>query len=184
MLRFNRYSPILDRRFNTRGKTAEVEIYFGKVDWNGRGQKANAITIEIRWDEENKSFAASGNVWNRSGTDIICGGQCIDEIYGRHFDFGEAGNKAMEVIHRLWKTHHLNDLRPGTEEQEAYLDSSEEYKKSNHDYDVAVKVLKAAGLYEVPDPRAEGKMYAYGTGWLTRKIPEADVELIRKFFKV
>lgn len=187
MLRFNKYSPILDRRFDTRRpirNERSVEIYFGKVDWYGTNRgKRNAITVEIAWEEDRGAFSAMAEVWNQNGTDCVTCGQCLDEIESRHFNFGEQGNKAWKTIYRLWKLHHLNCMNPGTQEQMDFLANNKAYQESHHDYDVACEELKKAGLYEVPHPDRPNEMYAYGTGWLKREIPEEDKAIIRKLFE-
>lgn len=87
---------------------------FGKVDWNGRGRKVNLITVEItlKMEEGKNTFSASGDIWNASRTDCICGGQCLDEIakYTR--------SPLFKKIYRLWKLYHLNDMHPECEHQE------------------------------------------------------------------
>ena len=49
------------------------------------------------------TFAASAGIWNNLSTDIICGGQCIDEI--KHFIY----NPLFKKLHRWWTKYHLKD---------------------------------------------------------------------------
>ena len=54
---------------------------FGKIAYNG-GRKINAVELEVelRKDEKGRDeFVASCDVWNAHHTDIICGGQCLDD---------------------------------------------------------------------------------------------------------
>lgn len=143
---------------------------FGKVDFNERGRKTHRVTIDIDAQEKNGHtiFSACGNVWNTRGTDVVMAGQCLDEIAQFR---GEMKNvELFDFIHSIWKEYHLNDMRPGTPEQEQAV---KEWKaQGNHyDYTEVCEMLKARGLYEVEH---EGKPYKYGHGWIVQEIP-ADV---------
>lgn len=89
---------------------------FGKIDYNGTGIAANAVVVIVSYVEKKpgqKVFSASGEIFNTRRSDIVYGGQCLDEIaqYISHPVFQE--------IHRLWKLYHLNDMYPDCEHQEA-----------------------------------------------------------------
>lgn len=83
-------------------------IDFGKIPYTS-DKVANRVTVEIELKEKEngqKVFTASGNIWDRTNTDIICGGQCLDEISRT-----EIGNDPkFKQIYRLWKLYHLNDM--------------------------------------------------------------------------
>lgn len=98
---------------------------FGKIDYHGTGIAANAVVITASYVEKEpgrKVFRASGEIYNNRRSDIICGGQCLDEIaeYITHPVFQE--------LHRLWKLYHLNDMHPECEHQEAlgWLEAAKE----------------------------------------------------------
>ncbi len=88
---------------------------FGKIDYYGIGRKSNAVTVEIEYTEKNeqKAFTASGNIWNAKHTNILTGGQCLDEIAKYITD-----PTFCEIL-RLWRLYHLNDMRPECEHQRA-----------------------------------------------------------------
>lgn len=84
---------------------------FGKVAYNGKS-KYNQVTLEVKLRVDNKvTFSASGEVWNRLHSDILMGGQCIDDIYN---DFKhELSNISLyKNIMGLWRKWHLNDMHP------------------------------------------------------------------------
>ena len=136
---------------------------FGKVDAYGTGRKLNEITVEAQIKDG--VFTASGNVWNSKHTDIISGGQNLDELKGYL-----KGNKEFENVYNMWKKYHLNDMHAGTVKQEEALNKKFGGVNANK-YEEQVDYLKSVGLYE-----DEG--YKYGTGWLKRDIPEEDMKNI------
>lgn len=143
------------------------KINFGKIDFYGTGRKVNAadVEIELRDTKNGPELSIRGNIWNGRHTDIVSGGQNLDEMakYIKTPKFKE--------IYRLWKLHHLNGMHAGTEIQESLLDDA--FHGRRYDYDEAVEILKDAGIYE-------DHGYRYGSGWLYRKIPAADLEKIRE----
>lgn len=174
---------------------------FGKVAAWPKNRKANEVqvTISLHTDKYGeKRFAASGRVWNTRHTDIIGGGQNLDEI---HKWFGE--DPLFCEIYALWKKYHLNDMNSGTYRQDIAL--HEETERINAEnakngkppinpltyavqYDEACNFLKSIGLYYDSLGRDEvivgggdentRDRYAYGTGWILRRIPEADMKRI------
>ena len=159
---------------------------FGKIDYYNTGRKINAveITIELREEDGKPVFSASGDVWNIKHTDIIMGGQCLDDpIIVKHLK----GNKTFEEILDLWKKYHLNDTHAGTYEQETCIKENqeecnliekrlkEENKYISH-YVVSCELLKNHNLYEV---EVDGKPYKYGQSWLYWDIPSEDLLRIK-----
>jgi hypothetical protein len=92
---------------------AKKTLDFGKVDYNHTGRKANRVTVtlELYEDKDGPVFSATGKIWNQRGTDILCGGQCLDTIAEYVH-----GPKMREIL-RLWNTYHLNDMHPECEHQ-------------------------------------------------------------------
>lgn len=88
---------------------------FGKIDFDNVGRDVNIVTVECEYttEKDQKRFTASGNIWNASRRDVICGGQCLDTIaeYIKTPLF-------MEIL-RLWRLYHLNDMHPECEHQAA-----------------------------------------------------------------
>lgn len=159
-------------------------ISFGKIDARGSGRKANLVevTVSLKMNRNGfPEFSASGDVWNTRMTDIIMGGQCLDHIRSVPIN-----NTLFQEIKQLWKKYHLNGMNAGTKAQEEAL------KKvglgAAADYYKACEYLKSKGLYEVKltateakyNPQYAGKPYRYGSGWLYRPIPAADLAKIRR----
>lgn len=149
---------------------------FGKIDWYGRGRKTNAVTVDIELKDSGKGpvFSACADVWNIKRTDIVAGGQCLDEL--SKFKF-LGGNELFRKIYRLHGLYHLNDMHAGTPEQTAYL---KEHRTWRSDYDKDCECLKKAGLLTV---ELDGKPYTYGHAWLYWPIPDSDLAEIKELFR-
>lgn len=149
-------------------------IKFGKVDFNGSGRKINEVTIEIALRDTPKGpeFTACGNVWNLKHTDIICGGQCLDELlkFFKH-------NFLFNNIYNYWKKYHLNGMHAGTPEQEEAINNYLKLNNKKYDYAEVCDYLKSINLYEV---KLDGSIYKYGHAWLYEPIPQDDLKAIRK----
>lgn len=93
-------------------------FYFGKYDFEGKG-KINSVEIEICLQDkkDGKVFTASGRVWNRTHTDCIMGGQCLDEIADNCKEI--ANDATFKKIYKFWTLYHLNDMHPECEHQNA-----------------------------------------------------------------
>ena len=80
---------------------------FGKFAVANEKIKNNeiTITIELKDSEKGKTFSACGYVWNSKHTDIIMGGQCIDDL-----EQYLKNNKTYLTILELWQKYHLNDM--------------------------------------------------------------------------
>lgn len=141
-------------------------INFGKIAY-ATNSKNNKVTVEVKLRGKDKPvLSICGNIWDSTCTDIICGGQCLDEL----LPYFKTNTKFTEV-YRLWKLYHLNDMHAGTEAQEELL------KKYNiYEYNQACELLKKHGLYE-------DHGYRYGSGWLYRAIPAEDLEAIYKLLE-
>lgn len=146
---------------------------FGKIDFNQTGKKINLAEVEVKFD--GTRFSASGSVWNSKQTDIISGGQNLDEMYQHLKD-----NKTFLMIYSLWKQYHLNDMKPGTPKQMAFLSTIK--RPSNAEfYTWECEQLEKVNLL-IDD--LDGKPYKYGTAWLTSEIPLYAKEDINKLLEV
>ena len=90
---------------------------FGKIAYYGN-RRENRVTVEVELrtkDNGEQEFSACGNVWNKFSTDIICGGQCLDEIANSPV----GSNATFKTIYRLWKLYHLNGMHVECEHQAA-----------------------------------------------------------------
>jgi hypothetical protein len=183
----------------TRETLRKWTLDLGKVDANGRGRKANRVTldVELRLKQscaphldidlnpcpEYTELSICGNVWNAAGSDISSGGQCYDTITTLF-----PSNAKVQRLVELWKRWHLNGMKAGTREQENFLkdaDIKAVYPKSH--YDLACAVLEKANLLTVtggPEVlNANGAMvrrnYRYGSAWLCEPLPsEVEAEIV------
>ncbi|MGX3045797.1 hypothetical protein [Helicobacter sp. T3_23-1056] len=156
-------------------KEKEQKFSFGKFDFYGNGKKSNEFEVVVslvEMSDGSKRFSASGKVWNHIHTDIICGGQMLDNE--KLLDL-EANNKLFREIKRLWKLYHLNDMHAGTPKQEKALAEEYERTKKRLDYAEACAFLESKGLLI---DEHNGVPYKYGTQWLTETIPEEDLKKI------
>ncbi len=143
-------------------------IELGKIDYNNVGRRNNLATLELSFD--GSRFSASANVWNTRGTDIVCGGQCLEEVCA-YFP----QNETAQTILKIWREWHLNDMKAGSPAQEAFLKANPvkaAYPVSH--YDAACAALEAAGLLVDENCIHNGKPYRYGSAWLKAEIP-ADI---------
>lgn len=128
---------------------------FGKIDYNRTGKKRNAVTLELtlKIEGDKRIFTASGNIWNNIQTDILCGGQCIDDIYKEYAS--QLQNPSLyKKIMELWEKWHLNDMHAGCIHQRKF--ESEPYKKHENAF------CKKCG-------------YTYGHAWKYQAIDKKDL---------
>ena len=154
---------------------------FGKVDGYGNGRKTCSVTVDIELKENRqgqKVFTASGIVWNNLHTDIIRGGQCLEEL--KHFK-SLKNDKTFNLIYGLWERNHLNDLHAGTKEQEDAIHKYFKESGIHYEYDKAVEYLKSIKLHEVK--LENGQKYMYGHGWIYREISNDDLKSINELLK-
>lgn len=154
---------------------------FGKIDFEEVGVKRNLVTVEVGLDFHKGKwrFSASANVYNSRQTDIVCGGQCFDDIFPYMTD------EKFFKIYRLWKLYHLNDMHPECEHQRA-LGWEEKAKKKiivNEEQKSAGWVRESEhpdGLLCKPCPVCG---YKYGTAWCYMPIPPADLSKIKQLIE-
>lgn len=146
-------------------------LNFGKIAWNGK-RKINLVTIDIELRNENTYpvFSACADVWNAKETDIVCGGQCLDDLL-RFFK----NNDTFKTIHSMWKKYHLNDMHTGTPEQINALKKAGLWE--NGTYEEQCDYLKKVGLYYL-----DGGKTCFGGKWFYWPIPEKDLETIKSLF--
>ena len=153
----------------------EKKISFGKHAINS-GRKINEVVIELEL-KDNKDgkpvFTACCDVWNSKHTDIVMGGQCLDDVADccrelRH-------NRLYKEILGLWQRNHLNDMHAGTERQEEEIKRWKE-QGNRYDYTAVCEHLKSVGLYD-------DNGYKYGHGWLYRDISDDDLKRIKEIIE-
>lgn len=155
-------------------------FHLPKVAYYGKA-KRNAVSVEVRYALHKREdgtlyweFCASGDIWNTTHTDIVCGGQCLDtmRIFPEIRD-----NDIFRIIYPIWERWHLNGMNAGSPNQRKALE--EYFKGEHHTYEEACKYLKGCGVYEDGEYLYEGKPYRYGTAWLVEEIPEGTKGVIR-----
>lgn len=83
----------------------------------------------------------------------------------------------LEVIVPIWKKWAGNDMRSGSKAQEEFLEKFQEcHPEWRYNYEGACILLKGRDLYYDKNCIVDGKPYAYGTGWIFRKIPRKVLE--------
>jgi len=101
-------------------------------------------------------------------------GQIIDHLEGLR-DYVKAEDLAtFDLLADLWKSYHLNDMKAGTQKQEALL-SAEGIRGNNYTYEKARATLEGFGLLN-------DRGYTYGTGWLYRPINPRELPEILALF--
>lgn len=152
-------------------KTLRKNFTFDKVAYtSSRRINQPVVEMELSYKDGDTSkpcLSICGELWNSKHTDIVMGGQCLDEMA----KLGDLRfNALFRKLHRLWQLHHLNDLKGGGPLQEAAL---KECKQSS--YEERCSYLESKGLlYE------DG--IKYGTQWWYHEIPEDDLKEIMSLF--
>lgn len=145
------------------------EFKFNKVAYTS-SRKVNLPVIEMVLrdaDTDKPKLSISGELWNAPHTDIVMGGQCLDELA----EFDELNsNSTFKELYRLWKLYHLNDMCPASRSQKDALIA--EFGVIPN-YDKACKYLKSIDLYE------DENNYEYGSSWVYHKIPANDLTEIK-----
>lgn len=145
-----------------------------QIGTNGNIRMGYPAYIHCVITYENGSLTISGN-----------DGESCGQIVMHHWNVANYSKGWDAVLvhefRKAWKRWHLNDMRAGTFEQEtaireAILDGKL-YEEAN--YEARCKYLESIGLYEVPMlGLADGKMYEYGSKWLSEDVPEAVLEFL------
>lgn len=146
-----------------------------------------ALTWKLRDDGGKLEFSACGEVWNHLKTDIVCGGQCVDDLAALF-----PRDVLAQRIRQVWSRYHLNGMNAGTPEQSAFVATLPDDVR--RDYSKVREALDAAGLLTVPvtdELRASAlgglpdgaTVYKYGSRWLHFAIPADVVDLIKRGFQ-
>jgi len=138
-------------------------IDFGKIDFNKTGRKVNLVEIEIELSTDN-NLSICGNVWNNLKTDIISGGQNLDELKP-YFKYDQLFNK----LYRIWKLYHLNDMQAGTPVQMEHIETVRHKHTGGGWYTWACDELDKVGLLTTT---YNNKPYKFGSQWIKKEIPQ------------
>ena len=82
---------------------------FGKIAYNGK-RKINEVTLEIELRDWNgyPEFTACVSIWNNIHSDIVAGGQMIDDLYNEFARFQH--NILYKTIKELWEKYHCKNI--------------------------------------------------------------------------
>ena len=92
------------------GKNKKRIFSFGKVAYYGK-RKINEVTLEITLYADRNGypeFTACADVWNNLHTDIVAGGQMIDDLYNQFMKFRLS--TIYKTIMELWEKYHCKDV--------------------------------------------------------------------------
>ena len=83
---------------------------------------------------EGNILSICGNILNATQTDFFVCGQCEDTINNIiEKQASESIKSLWHIIYYLWKNYHLNDMHPGTPEQEKLLEQNSDHSY-NHEF--------------------------------------------------
>ena len=123
----------------------------GKVDYDGNGRKNYDVILE--WELDNGKFSMSASVWKHSHSDIVMGGQCVDDVINMVTEqYGEAyaNEKRLPEKLEIWKRWHLNDMHAGCEHQRQNWDTTKQITivkyMLNTDIWTKQNIIKAAAI--------------------------------------
>lgn len=152
-------------------------IECGKADWERRGRKVNALTLDVRLTEKDGgawAFSVCGDVWNSRRTDIVSSGQILDEMFRLPM------MEPWREVYALWKEYHLNDMTAGSPRQEEAV--AEWLAEGNgYDYGKACEMLASKGLLRDEGFVYKGKPYEYGTARPAKPIPAGALAKMKKW---
>ena len=141
---------------------------FNKIAFsNIRRINTPEVEVELRDTQKGPELSICGSVWNSKHSDIIIGGQCLDEMV-RIDDLHD--NELFMKLYRWWKKYHLNGMHAGSRSQRDALIAK--FGKEP-DYDKACEYLKSVDLYK------DENDYVYGSSWLYEAIPDEDLNEIK-----
>lgn len=168
-----------------RVKAIKRTFEIGKVDYTGNGRKSNLVTInaelkinnqpakqssDLKPVKEYYTFSCSADIWNSNKSDCVTCGQILDEVKELFLL-----DELVFSLHKLWKQYHLNDIKAGTDKQQACLDAWKE-RPSGFSFTEDKEHLLSKGLLD-------DRGYRFGNAWLVNIIPEKDAWKIRNLLE-
>lgn len=159
-------------------------LNLGKVAYYGK-RRINAVSLELRIEEHDTydgkltvdlepvndkylSVSICGEIWNNLHTDIIAGGQLVDEIAKL------IPSKRVKRIEELWNRWHLNDMKSGTVTQQNWVRIHLALTGKRYDYGEICQ--------EMPQNILVDRGYKYGSAWLVDLVPPEVVEELKQLF--
>ena len=92
------------------GNNKKRVFSFGKVAYYGK-RKINEVTLKVTLYADRNGypeFTACADVWNNIHSDIVAGGQMVDELFNQFPRF--RGNTIYKTIKELWEKYHCKDV--------------------------------------------------------------------------
>ena len=127
--------------------------------------------------EEYPVLTMSGKIWEANMSDIVVGGQCLDEILKEFKANFKNSDKiqALTTLVQIWQRWHLNDLKS----KNALL----LYDKDVFDAEFEKRTL---GMNNVQRSNEYNRLVRYGTGsqWLLEHLPNEIIEEVKELCKV
>jgi hypothetical protein len=174
-------------------ETMTKVVKLGKVDGYGNGRKSCAVDIEVELREQSNGaleLSICGEIWNALQTDIISGGQNLEEI-ASYFP----GSHKVRRIVEVWRRWHLNTMKAGCEHQRAagWDKAPIDPEKPTHTYGRHFEGQNQPSWnllgWVREDEHPDGLMcracwvcgYKYGTAWLTEELPAEIIEEVRSW---
>lgn len=114
--------------------------------------------IDVKVEYKDKRLSIAGDIYERryGSWQYIGGGQCYEEL------LQEFPLSAWLV--EIWIRWHLNDMRAGDEQQEAYIRALKATGVIYRSYEANCNALDAVGLLE-------HNGYKYGSAWKFEPVP-------------
>lgn len=88
----------------------KVKVFsFGKIAYYGK-RRINEVTLEIELRDWNgyPEFTACVSIWNNIHSDVVAGGQMIDDLYNEFARF--RGSVLYKTIMQLWEKYHCENV--------------------------------------------------------------------------
>ncbi len=134
------------------------------------------VTVQIEYKVEHDKGRLS-IVGNHESS----GGQIVDLISPKLITKLAPGwtPELVQKLHDTWERWHLNDTRPGSPAQAAWLRENPPGQKDFDHYRWATAALEKAGLNPDPSYLHNGKPYSYGHAWLFEEVPDEVLDFLR-----
>ena len=146
-------------------KTRRI-LNLGKIAYYGK-RKENAV--ELIAETERGYFSVCGSIKNRTNTDSLMGGQCVDEIAARF-----KHNEAVQNLKKLWRVFHLYNLEQIPPRFRVVIQDFINEETNNPDFD---RLFTARAELEVKESvtkwgtYTEGKLTVFPDGYEAERFP-------------
>lgn len=112
-----------------------------------------------------------------------CWGSC-GQIIMHEWDIQEFAPgwtpELMQQFREVWDQWHLNDMRAGSPNQEAWIKANpQDYQYPKSHYEVYRDALTNAGLNPDPNYLKDGKPYRYGSAWIQEAVPQEVLDFLQ-----